>query len=116
MFIAPTVFDNARPGRTIAREEIFGPVTAILTARSNKDAMRMANDACYCLQATLFTNNLSRGHQYAKALRAGTVSVNAYSEGDNSTPFGGYKLVRLWRKGQGARIARPVFGNQDDFY
>ena len=44
LFIAPTVFDNVHPGHTIAREEIFGPVTAILTARSNEDAIRMAND------------------------------------------------------------------------
>ena len=52
-----------------AREEIFGPASAVFTARSNENAIRMANDTCYGLQATLFTSNLSRGHQYAKALR-----------------------------------------------
>ena len=92
MFIAPTVFDNVHLGHTIAREEIFGPVTAILTARSNEDAIRMANDTCYGLQATLFTNKLSRGASVCKNPAAGTVSVNAYSKGDNFTPFGGYKL------------------------
>ena len=84
-----------------AREEIFGPVAAILTARSNENAILTANDACYGLQATLFTSNLSRGHQYAKALRAGTVSVNAYSEGDSSTPLGGYKLYGFGGKDKG---------------
>ena len=101
LFTAPTVFDNVHPGHTIAQEEIFGPVAAILTARSNEDAILTANDACYGLQATLFTSNLSRGHQYAKALRAGTVSVNAYSEGDSSTPLGGYKLYGFGGKDKG---------------
>ena len=101
MFIAPTVFDNVHPGHTIAREEIFGPVAAVLTARSNEDAVRLANDTCYGLQATLFTKNLVSAHQYAKALRAGTVSVNAYSEGDNATPFGGYKLSGFGGKDKG---------------
>ena len=101
LFIAPTVFDNVHPGHTIAREEIFGPVAAVLTARSNEDAVRLANDTCYGLQATLFTKNLVSAHQYAKALRAGTVSVNAYSEGDNATPFGGYKLSGFGGKDKG---------------
>jgi len=101
LFIAPTVFDNVKPEHTIVREEIFGPVTAILTAQNNEDALRLANDTCYGLQATLFTSNLARGHQYAKALKAGTVSVNSYSEGDNTTPFGGYKLSGFGGKDKG---------------
>lgn len=101
LFIAPTVFADMLPKHTIANEEIFGPVVGIMTVKSNEEALSLANATNYGLQATLFTNDLSKGHQYAKALKAGTVSVNAYSEGDNSTPFGGYKLSGFGGKDKG---------------
>jgi len=92
LFIAPTLFDNVTPQMTIAVEEIFGPVFSILTAQSDEDALLMANDNCYGLHASLYTANVKKAHQYARKLQAGTVSVNCFSEGDISTPFGGFKL------------------------
>jgi gamma-glutamyl-gamma-aminobutyraldehyde dehydrogenase len=91
-FVAPTIFDGVTPDMRIAREEIFGPVLAILTAGSDDEAIAIANDTCYGLQASLFCGNLKRALRAARDLRAGTVSVNGYSEGDITTPFGGYRL------------------------
>ena len=92
LFIEPTLFDAVTPGMTIATEEIFGPVFAIIEVTSDAHALAVANDTCYGLQASLFTSNVTTAHRYARALQAGTVSVNCYSEGDAATPFGGYKL------------------------
>ena len=90
-FIAPTIFDNVRPDMTIAREEIFGPVLAIITVGSAEEAIKVANDTPYGLAASIFTANTRRAHRMARAIRAGTVTVNCYGEGDVTTPFGGYK-------------------------
>lgn len=92
LFIEPTIFDKVTPDMTIAREEIFGPVVAIIEVSSDAKGLALANDTCYGLQASLYTSNLKNAHRYARALQAGTVSVNCYAEGDIATPFGGYKL------------------------
>ena len=98
LFIPPTIFDGVTPDMTIVREEIFGPVTAILPADSDEEAVGLANATAYGLQATLFTEDVTKAHKYARALKAGTVSVNCFSEGDNTTPFGGYKLSGIGRE------------------
>jgi len=92
IFIEPTIFDAVTPDMTIAREEIFGPVVVIIEVSSDAHALTIANDTCYGLQASLYTSNVKNAHRYARALQAGTVSVNCYAEGDIATPFGGYKL------------------------
>ena len=92
LYIAPTVFDGVTADMTIAREEIFGPVLAVMTVGSTAEAVEVANDTSYGLAASLFTSNVKRAHNVAKALQAGTVTVNCYGEGDITTPFGGYKL------------------------
>ena len=101
LFIPPTIFDGVTPDMTIVREEIFGPVTAILPADSDEEAVGLANATAYGLQATLFTEDVTKAHKYARALKAGTVSVNCFSEGDNTTPFGGYKLSGFGGKDKG---------------
>jgi 4-(gamma-glutamylamino)butanal dehydrogenase len=90
-FIAPTIFDNVRPEMTIAREEIFGPVLSVITVANAEEAVRVANDTTYGLAASIFTSNARRAHRMARAIKAGTVTVNCYGEGDITTPFGGYK-------------------------
>jgi len=92
LFIEPTLFDGVTEEMTIANEEIFGPVFAIVEASSNDHALSIANNTCYGLQASLYTASVRNAHRYGCALQAGTVSINTYAEGDIATPFGGYKL------------------------
>lgn len=90
-FIEPTIFDNVRNSMRIAREEIFGPVLSVISFRDTDEAIRIANDTTYGLAASLYTQNLNTAHRLARSIRAGTVSINCYSEGDFGVPFGGYK-------------------------
>lgn len=90
-FVEATVFDDVTPEMTIYREEIFGPVLTIIEAKDDEHAIALANDTEYGLTASLYTSDLGKAHRIARRLNAGTVSVNCYSEGDISTPFGGFK-------------------------
>jgi gamma-glutamyl-gamma-aminobutyraldehyde dehydrogenase len=90
-FIEPTIFDQVKPSMRIAREEIFGPVLSVFSVNSEEEAIAVANDTNYGLTASVYTQDISRAHRVARALRAGTVSVNCFSEGDATTPFGGFK-------------------------
>ena len=65
---------------------------AVTTAGSDDEALRLANDTCYGLQASLFSGGVRNALRGARELQAGTVSVNCYGEGDITTPFGGMKL------------------------
>jgi gamma-glutamyl-gamma-aminobutyraldehyde dehydrogenase len=90
-FVEPTMFDDVKNNMTIARSEIFGPVLSIIQFSDVAEAIRIANDTSYGLASSLYTTNLNTAHKVAKALRAGVVSVNCFSEGDMAVPFGGYK-------------------------
>ncbi len=90
-FVSPTVVEVASNTHQMAREEIFGPVLSVIEVASFDEAITVANDTVYGLCASLFTANAKRAIRGARALRAGTVSVNSFGEGDISTPFGGYK-------------------------
>ena len=90
-FVAPTIFDNVTEDMALARQEVFGPVLAIMSFDTPEQAIAMANDSDYGLTASVFTSHNKTAHNAARAIRAGTVSVNCYGEGDASTPFGGYK-------------------------
>lgn len=90
-YVAPTIFDNVMPDHPLAREEIFGPILSVLTVASLEEALEIANDTQYGLAASVFTANGTRALRAARAIRAGTVTVNCYGEGDITTPFGGYK-------------------------
>jgi 4-(gamma-glutamylamino)butanal dehydrogenase len=89
-FVAPTIFDEVDPRSPLAVEEVFGPVTAVMAVRDDEAALTLANDTVYGLQASLYTRDIGRAYAFARRLRAGTVSLNAYSEGDITTPFGGF--------------------------
>jgi gamma-glutamyl-gamma-aminobutyraldehyde dehydrogenase/4-guanidinobutyraldehyde dehydrogenase/NAD-dependent aldehyde dehydrogenase len=90
-YVAPTLFDGVNSDMRIAREEIFGPVLSVLSFTDVRDAVRQANATPYGLQAAVWSANLSKAIQTARALRAGTVHVNQYDGDDITVPFGGYK-------------------------
>jgi gamma-glutamyl-gamma-aminobutyraldehyde dehydrogenase len=76
---------------SVARDEIFGPVVAVLPFDDPADALRLANDTSYGLAATVWSTDIDVALRTARGIRAGTVAVNGYSEGDITTPFGGYR-------------------------
>lgn len=90
-FVSATVVDVPGNDHVLAREEVFGPVLAVIEVAGFDEAIGIANDTDYGLCASLFTANAKRALRGARMLRAGTVTVNSYGEGDISTPFGGYK-------------------------
>lgn len=89
-FIEPTVVEAARDS-ALATEEIFGPILTVIPVGSFEEAIAVANDSPYGLAASIFTANGKRALRGARMLRAGTVTVNSFGEGDITTPFGGYK-------------------------
>jgi len=90
-FVQATVFADVTNAMTIAREEIFGPVLAVIPFDTEDEAVAIANDSVLGLAAGLWTKDLKRGHRVAHRLEAGTVWVNAFNRYDTATPFGGYK-------------------------
>ncbi|WP_316528027.1 aldehyde dehydrogenase [Kitasatospora brasiliensis] len=90
-YLRPTVFDRVAPDSRLAREEVFGPVLSVLTFDDLDEAVALANATEYGLAAGLWTSDLSTAHKVSRALKAGTVWVNCYEEGDLTVPFGGMK-------------------------
>ncbi len=89
-FVRPTIFANVSNEMSIAREEIFGPVLAILPYDTEDQAVQMANDTVYGLSGYVQSGDLKRARRVASRIRAGNVHLNG-AGGDMSTPFGGYK-------------------------
>jgi aldehyde dehydrogenase (NAD+) len=90
-FVEATIFDDVAPTMTIAREEIFGPVLAVLPFDDEDEAIALANQSVYGLAAGIWSRDIGRAHRVAHAIRAGTVWVNTYNMYDPAAPFGGYK-------------------------
>jgi len=97
-FIDPTIFTDVKNNMRIAREEIFGPVAAVIPFKDENDAILQGNDTAYGLAAAVWTNDVSRAHKVARALKAGTVWVNCYNNIDAISPFGGYKQSGIGRE------------------
>ncbi len=89
-YVRPTVFGHVTPGMAIAREEIFGPVLAIIPYDSEEEAIAIANDTVYGLAAYVQSGDLGHARAVARQLRAGQVNIN-YPDWDTHAPFGGYK-------------------------
>ena len=96
-YVEATVFDGVRPDMTIAREEIFGPVLAVLTFDDFEQGVALANQSMYGLAAGVWTKDIQKAHRVARALKAGTVWVNTYNFYDPAAPFGGYKASGFGR-------------------
>jgi acyl-CoA reductase-like NAD-dependent aldehyde dehydrogenase len=97
-FVQPTVFSGVSNDMRLAREEIFGPVAALIPFRDADEAVGIANDTDYGLAAAVATTNVSTAHALARRLRAGVVWVNTYSELDSTFPFGGFKQSGIGRE------------------
>jgi aldehyde dehydrogenase len=91
LFLKPTILDNVRNEMRVAREEIFGPVTSVLTWDTEEDVVRQANDSRYGLAGAIWTHDLERAHRMARALETGIIWINAYYNLETGMPVGGYK-------------------------
>ncbi|KTC81148.1 glycine betaine aldehyde dehydrogenase [Legionella cherrii] len=90
-FLEPTIFDEVTPAMRIAREEIFGPVLAVIPFDTEEEAIQIANDTEYGLAAAVWTKDLTRAHRVTSQIRAGILWVNHYHPTHNEMPWGGYK-------------------------
>ncbi len=97
-FVEPTVFCNVDNASTIARDEIFGPVLSVIPAEDERDAVAIANDTSYGLNASVFTGDVDRAREVAGQLRSGTVGHNSFRT-DFGIAFGGFKQSGIGREG-----------------
>jgi betaine-aldehyde dehydrogenase len=97
-WLPPSVVTVDDPATRIWRDEVFGPVVAVMPFDDEADAVDKANDTEYGLSGSIFTNDLGRGLRVARAVEAGNLSVNSHSSVRYWTPFGGYKQSGLGRE------------------
>lgn len=90
-YVLPTIIDQVDNNSRLGQEEVFGPILAVVTVHSVEEAIELANNTPYGLAASVFSANGKKALRAARAVRAGTVTINCYGEGDMTTPFGGYK-------------------------
>ncbi len=90
-WFAPTVLAPVDPGQRVAREEIFGPIAAVIPFTDEADAVRLANDTIYGLSGSIWTRDGARALRVARAVETGVLSINANTSVRVSTPFGGFK-------------------------
>ena len=110
-FIEPTVFGNVDNSSAIAQEEIFGPVLSVIPAQNEQQAIAIANDTIYGLNASVFTNDVERARDVARQLRSGTVGHNAFRT-DFGIAFGGFKQSGHRPRGR-HRGAASLPGDED---
>ncbi|HVS30897.1 MAG TPA: aldehyde dehydrogenase family protein [Thermoanaerobaculia bacterium] len=97
-YLSPTVFVDARPEMRIVREEIFGPVVAVMPFAGEAQAIEMANDSDYGLSGSIFTRDIGRAMRVARAVQTGNLSINSGSSVHLEAPFGGVKQSGLGRE------------------
>lgn len=90
-FFQPTIFGEVKNNMRVAQEEIFGPVTSVITFKNEEDLIKEANDTIYGLSAGIWTKDITRAHRFAKDIKAGTVWINTFNMFNAASPFGGFK-------------------------
>lgn len=90
-FFQPTIFSEVKNEMRVAQEEIFGPVTSVITFTDEDELIKQANDTIYGLSAGIWTRDIVRAHRFAKAVHAGTVWINTFNMFNAASPFGGFK-------------------------
>ena len=90
-FFQPTIFSEVKNQMRVAQEEIFGPVTSVITFKNEEELIREANDTIYGLSAGIWTRDIVRAHRFAKEIHAGTVWINTFNMFNAASPFGGFK-------------------------
>lgn len=98
-FVEPTVYGNVDNTATIAREEIFGPVLSVVPVDDDSQAVDVANDSIYGLNASVFSNDIDRVYDIGRRLQSGTVGHNAFRGGEFTIAFGGFKQSGVGREG-----------------
>lgn len=97
-YLAPTIFLDAKPEMTIVREEIFGPVVAVMPFHDENEAIALANDSLYGLSGSIWTRDIGRALRVARAIETGNLSINSGSSVHLEAPFGGVKRSGLGRE------------------
>ena len=90
-YVNPTLFTDVRNDMSIARQEIFGPVAAVIPFDGVDEAVAIANDTIYGLAAGVWTRDVNTAFRLVREIEAGVIWVNSFDEGDMTQPFGGYK-------------------------
>ncbi|MEZ8824726.1 aldehyde dehydrogenase [Vibrio amylolyticus] len=101
LFVEPTIFSDVTADMSIFKEEIFGPILVVTAFDTEEEALKLANGTDYGLAASIYTSDVYRAQRAAAAVNAGTISINGFSEGDISTPFGGFKQSGFGGKDNG---------------
>ncbi|QCJ70281.1 gamma-glutamyl-gamma-aminobutyraldehyde dehydrogenase [Providencia heimbachae] len=100
-YIEPTIFEGITPKMSLFQQEVFGPILAVTTFKTDDEAVELANDTHYGLAASFYSQNIHRVMNIARRINAGTVSVNGFSEGNIATPFGGFRQSGFGGKDNG---------------
>jgi acyl-CoA reductase-like NAD-dependent aldehyde dehydrogenase len=97
-FVKPTIFTNCTNDMRIAKEEVFGPVLAVIPFKTTEEVAEQANKTTFGLSGAVWTKDVKKAHKLASQIKAGTIWVNCYNAFDPAVPFGGYKMSGYGRE------------------